>query len=240
MRLECLALLSFSNLQTECAEWGGLCCLLQEQSRTSPRQTDSTLLFKYPGSLPNLKPLPPTGSSSNGSGSRKGCSPDSMVDSNSAQPAAGAAIESKPNDCIVAVDPGRSKCGLAVVLRNGDVPFRSVVNTMNMAAELARVISVYRPREIIVGDGTGSKQTIDTICTALSTPLPIRKVPEDFTSEEARKRCLRDERPRGLQRLLPPSLRTPSRLYDDYVAVILGERYWLMEIETTQNFAEVQ
>lgn len=134
--------------------------------------------------------------------------------------------ETDSGDCVVAVDPGSSKCGLAVVKRNGEAPFRSVVLTTNIAAELVRVISVYRPREIVIGNGTGSKHVMAAILGALPASLPIRSVPEAYTSEEARKRCVKEVRPRGLQRLIPSALRTPSRPYDDYVAVILGERYW--------------
>ncbi len=154
-----------------------------------------------------------------------------MADSDSARIVADAAARAAvpgtdSGDCIVAIDPGSAKCGLAVVTRQGAVPFRSVVNTANLADELVRVISVYRPCEIIVGDGTGSKHLLDTIRNTLSAPLPIRRVHEAHTSEQARKRFVKEVRPRGLQRLLPAALRTPSRPYDDYVAVILGERYW--------------
>jgi RNase H-fold protein (predicted Holliday junction resolvase) len=154
-----------------------------------------------------------------------------MADSNSARTIADTAAKtpSKETDsceCIVAIDPGSAKCGLAVVTRHGAVPFRSVVNTPNLADELVRVVLAYRPCEIILGDGTGSKHLLDTIRNTLPVPLPIRSVPEAHTSEEARKRFVKEVQPRGLQRLLPAALRTPSRPYDDYVAVILGERYW--------------
>jgi RNase H-fold protein (predicted Holliday junction resolvase) len=138
--------------------------------------------------------------------------------------------ERNSTDCIVAIDPGSDKCGLAIVNRSGEVPFRAVVLTSNMAAELIQIISVYRPLEIIVGNGTGSKSVIASILgaqpTSLLLCLPIRSVPEAYTSEEARARCVKEMKPRGFQRLLPPALRTPSCPYDDYVAVILGERYW--------------
>jgi hypothetical protein len=51
-------------------------------------------------------------------------------------------------------------------------------------------------------------------------------VDESYTSEAARRRYVAENPPRGLERLLPSSLRTPSVPYDDYVAVILGERFW--------------
>jgi RNase H-fold protein (predicted Holliday junction resolvase) len=127
---------------------------------------------------------------------------------------------------VVAIDPGRAKCGIAVVNRNRTTLFRSVALTTNIASEVARVIAVYRPIEIAVGNGTGSKHVIEIIGCVLSPSLPIRTIMEAYTSEEARKRYVKEVKPPWLQRFLPPSLRTPPTPYDDYVAVILGERYW--------------
>jgi len=134
--------------------------------------------------------------------------------------------EADSGACVVAIDPGRVKCGLAIVKRTGETLYRAVVNTAGITDELARLISAYRPREVIIGDGTGSKTVLAAIGSALDTPMSIRSVPEDYTSEEARKRFVKETKPKGLQRLLPLSLRTPYLPYDDYVAVILGERYW--------------
>lgn len=129
--------------------------------------------------------------------------------------------------CVVAVDPGRSKCGVAVVRRDGGIAFRSVICTNILADEVNRLVATYRPGLIVVGDGTGGAAAVATIRDA-SPDIPVSTVDESYTSEEARKRYLAEERPRGFQRLLPPSLRTPPNPYDDYVAVILGERYWNM------------
>ncbi len=139
------------------------------------------------------------------------------------------------SDCIVAIDPGSAKCGLAVVSRDGAIPFRSIVATPNLTDELLRVVNVYRPVEIIVGNGTGSKPLLESVRKTLSASIPIRSVPESHTSEEARKRFIMEVPPRGIQRLLPRTLRTPSRPYDDYVAVILGERYWQFVLDEADS-----
>jgi hypothetical protein len=56
-------------------------------------------------------------------------------------------------------------------------------------------------------------------------PLEPVLVDEHRSSEQGRRRYFRDNPPRGWRRLLPVGLQTPPRAYDDYVAVILAERY---------------
>lgn len=74
---------------------------------------------------------------------------------------------------------------------------------------------------IVVGDRTHSK-TIREMLTPLK--LPIIRVNEDKSSIEGRYRYLR-ENSKGFARLIPIGLRIPKRPFDDYVAVVLAERY---------------
>ncbi len=55
---------------------------------------------------------------------------------------------------------------------------------------------------------------------------PTVRVNEAFTSQRARARFLAENQPRGLQRLLPRSLRTPPVPVDDYAAVLLAEDFF--------------
>ncbi len=50
-------------------------------------------------------------------------------------------------------------------------------------------------------------------------------IDEHRSSEQGRRRYFRENPPRGWRRLLPVGLQTPPRAYDDYVAVVLAERY---------------
>jgi hypothetical protein len=127
--------------------------------------------------------------------------------------------------CILAIDPGRVKCGVAVVGAEGTVHFRTVVPTESLCAEVASSIASFAPIAVIVGCGTGCKEMIRRIEEAAS-PLPVSEVEEAHTSEEARKRWVLANPPTGFQRLMPQSLRCPDVPYDDYVAVILAERWW--------------
>lgn len=122
---------------------------------------------------------------------------------------------------VLAVDPGRGKCGLAVCAP-GQVLYRQVVPRQDLptvARELARRFAV---AVAVVGHATGSREVLREL-----EPLgiPVVVVPETGTTRAARERYLRDHPPKGLWRLVPPGLRTPPEPYDDYVAVLLAERF---------------
>lgn len=126
---------------------------------------------------------------------------------------------------VMAIDPGIAKCGVAVVCQSGDVHFREVVASDQLLSRTRLLLDAHRPEALIVGGGTGSRRLIQTLRSA-GLPVRIEIVDEAHTSEEARARFLRENSVRGWQRILPCCLRTPWCAYDDYVAVILGERYW--------------
>ena len=95
--------------------------------------------------------------------------------------------------------------------------------------EAARLIECFAPRLILIGAGTGSRGTL-SLLQALGLSIPLQTVEERHTSEAARKRYLAEHPARGLHRLLPPGMRTPSEPYDDYVAIILAERWWASQV----------
>ncbi|MGC8863962.1 MAG: hypothetical protein ACP5R5_14495, partial [Armatimonadota bacterium] len=76
---------------------------------------------------------------------------------------------------------------------------------------------------LVVGNGTYSPE-IARIARDATGLGPI-VVDEKFSTIAARKRFFEENPPRGLMRLVPLSLQTPGRAFDDYVAVILAEQY---------------
>lgn len=125
---------------------------------------------------------------------------------------------------VLAIDPGTLKCGVAVVKgAEGHILHRSVVATGELASEVARLSQEHPPSTILVGSGTSSASAIEAV--EKLNIAPIKLVDEVMTSIAARKRYFKENPPRGLRRLLPTSLQTPPVPYDDYVAVILAERY---------------
>ncbi len=127
--------------------------------------------------------------------------------------------------CVLAIDPGSAKCGIAVVQRDGTVRHRAVVPSDAVVAKARELTDTHRPCAIVVGNGTGSKPLLLQL-QASGLPAPLHPMDESHTSEAARARYLLANPPRGWERLLPRSLRTPPLPYDDYVAIILAERYW--------------
>ena len=125
---------------------------------------------------------------------------------------------------ILAVDPGRDKCGIAVVEPNGRVLYRAVAAAENVAGDVRRLLSEYHVKRLVLGDRTAANEVMRALRQA-QLPLSPILVDEHRSSELGRKRYFEDNPPRGWRRLLPVTLQTPGRPYDDYVAVVLAERY---------------
>lgn len=115
------------------------------------------------------------------------------------------------------------KCGLAVVTNQFTVLNKQTVDLRNLKQTVQQLCAEYKVSAVVVGDRTHSK----VICSQLtdSPGLPIFMVNEDRSSMEGRYRYLK-ENTRGLSRMLPIGLRIPREPYDDYVAVILAERFF--------------
>ena len=127
--------------------------------------------------------------------------------------------------CVLAVDPGRAKCGVALVRQDGQTLFKAVVPLEDLTRRVQEQIAAHQPILVLCGDGTGSKPVLHSLQSA-ELGVPIQSVDEAHTSEAARLRFVRENKPPLGQRLLPLALRTPWQPYDDYVAVLLAERYW--------------
>ncbi|MGQ9486401.1 MAG: resolvase [Armatimonadota bacterium] len=126
---------------------------------------------------------------------------------------------------ILAIDPGSSKVGLAVVQSDGQVLYRAVLAIEDFAREMEALYRRFHPQRIVVGGGTGLR-SVEPLLHRLLPDVPLQVVNEAYTSEEARRRYLRENPPKGWRRFIPSFLRTPEQPYDDYVAIILAERYW--------------
>jgi len=129
---------------------------------------------------------------------------------------------------VLAVDPGRVKCGLAVVA--GAAPprclERAVVETERLTLAVADVLR-RRPEigRILLGDATHSA-TLRKALEAAFPGMPLLLVDEHGTSARARRRYVQDNPAPGWRRLLPAGLRSPETPYDDYAALLLAEDYF--------------
>ncbi len=126
-------------------------------------------------------------------------------------------------DVVLAIDPGRMKCGVAVVRQSLEIVYQDVVDSTIIRQVINELAGVHKPDVIVIGNGTGS-DTVLSIARELEL-APVEVIDEKFTTLLARKRFFKENPPKGLRRLIPISLQNPPRAFDDYVAVILAENY---------------
>ena len=125
---------------------------------------------------------------------------------------------------VAAVDPGREKCGVAVVDEDGNVLERAVVATARLVDELTARAIKFRPELILLGNGTTSRAAEETIRAALSD-IPVAIVDEYRTTDDAKVAYWKAHPPTGWRRFLPTGMQVPPEPVDDFVAVILAQRY---------------
>jgi len=125
---------------------------------------------------------------------------------------------------ILALDPGKQKFGYAVLDEEKQVLTQGIETVEKMEEICAVLTARYAPRVAVVGDRTGSKEFSALLQKVFAGRLKLATVNEHASSQEGRRRFLLANR-KGWRRLIPLGLQSPSRPYDDYVAVILGERY---------------
>lgn len=127
---------------------------------------------------------------------------------------------------VAAIDPGREKCGVAVVDEDGRVLEQAVIATVLLADEMTARVKEFRPERILLGNGTTSRTAEETIREAIPD-VPVEIVDEYRTTDDARIAYWKANPPSGWRRLFPTSMQVPPAPVDDYVAVILARRYLL-------------
>ncbi len=127
---------------------------------------------------------------------------------------------------ILAIDPGKDKCGLAVVDADLKVIEKKVVPRSSLPEEITELTITHKVKTIILGKSKWGK-LIDKEIANLPIKVSIIFLNEKYSTLEGRKRYFQAHPPRGWRRLIPLSLQLPPVPYDDFVAVILAERYLL-------------
>lgn len=131
---------------------------------------------------------------------------------------------------VLAIDPGTSKCGMALVHRDGDgklqLLWHEVAPTEQLVERVAAAEEVSTFHQIIVGGGTSSRQAVSQVRDKMPS-MGILVIDETGTSLQARERYWEHNPRRGWRRLLPATLQVPPEPVDDFVAFILAERVLL-------------
>ncbi len=125
---------------------------------------------------------------------------------------------------ILGFDPGRQKCGLAVMGVDRRVYYHEVISAETAIAAIQSLRDRFPISLLVMGDQTSSKDWKQKLAAELSE-LRVITVDERNSSLEARDRYWQLYPPKGLSRLIPEGMRTPPRAIDDIVAILLIERY---------------
>ncbi|HEY9653536.1 MAG TPA: pre-16S rRNA-processing nuclease YqgF [Coleofasciculaceae cyanobacterium] len=130
---------------------------------------------------------------------------------------------------ILGFDPGRDKCGLAVIGREKQLLYHQVVASQEAITTIQQLVQQFDIETIVMGNQTTAKSWKQKISQDLFLSVPIVLVDERYSSLEARDRYWQMYPPKGLTQLIPKGLRQPPRPVDDIVAILLIERYLQME-----------
>ena len=125
---------------------------------------------------------------------------------------------------LLGIDPGRAKCGIAVVGLDRSLHYHQVVAVREVPRAIESLRELYPISNIVMGDQTGSKHWQQQLERMPNAPR-ITLVDERYSSLEARDRYWEMYPPKGLGKLIPQSFRTVPRPIDDIVAILLIERY---------------
>ncbi len=130
---------------------------------------------------------------------------------------------------IIAIDPGRLKCGIAILTEDGRLLAKAIKVTEDVAEYCLSKVEEYKVDFIVLGDGTQSEEVqlnIEEFMKAKRIDLPLTTIDERYTTEMGIIRYWKYNPPKGWRKLFPVSWQEPPTPVDDYVAWIIGERFF--------------
>ena len=123
---------------------------------------------------------------------------------------------------FMGIDPGRDKCGVAILSSEGEIKFQSVIPTEELAGVIKNLAAEFEIKSVILGDGTTHKAAAQKVSEA---GLNFQLVDEKHTTEEAQREYWKKNPPRGWRKFLPTSMQVPPEPVDAIVAEILVRRF---------------
>ena len=129
------------------------------------------------------------------------------------------------SEIILGFDPGKDKCGVAVMDSNRVLLYHQVLLTIEVTGKISDLCQKYNVSRIVMGDQTTARQWQQQL-TAAFPNLPIDPIDERYSSLEARDRYWQMYPANFITKLIPQGMRQPPRPIDDLVAIILIERYF--------------
>ncbi|MGM0411413.1 MAG: Holliday junction resolvase RuvX [Bacillota bacterium] len=122
------------------------------------------------------------------------------------------------------IDPGKDKCGIALVKDGEKILLLDIVNTKRVDTYLKELYHKYDIDIVILGSGTYSNKIKKIVKKIFLTKIEI--VDEKNTTIEAQKKYREDHPPKGYKKLLSKFASwKPAENIDDYAALIIVKRY---------------
>ncbi len=131
-------------------------------------------------------------------------------------------------------DPGRDKCGVAVVGLDRSLRSHQVVAAAQALVTVQQICQDLQIYRVVMGNGTTAKQWQAELQAVIGVEIIL--VDEHNSTLEARDRYWQMYPPQGWRKLVPKSIRRIDRPVDDIVAIILVERYLANLSNANENF----
>lgn len=127
---------------------------------------------------------------------------------------------------IIAIDPGRDKCGLAVVSLQGEALQLELVQRRDLLPKLVALVDKWQEDyviKIIIGNGTEHKQVLQEL-VPIAVEYQIQIVEEYGTTLAARGLYWQHNKAKWWEQLIPESWRSTPPL-DAYAAWAIAKVY---------------
>jgi len=126
---------------------------------------------------------------------------------------------------VLAIDPGKLKCGIAVVNNKLQFIKGDVVENRELIQKIKSYLEKYRISNVLIGSGTNSGEIKKRINNKVPG-ITIIEISEKDSTMQARKRYFDYYPPVGFLKLFPKTFLIPPRPYDDFAALIIAERFF--------------
>ncbi|OLP17568.1 resolvase [Leptolyngbya sp. 'hensonii'] len=126
---------------------------------------------------------------------------------------------------ILGFDPGRYRCGLALMGVDRSLYYHQVIPAEEVLATIEDLRTQFPISLLVMGDQTTAQLWKEKLTSHPHDPLRIVMVDERYSTLEARDRYWQMYPAQGLYSLMPKGMRVPPRSLDDIVAILLIERY---------------
>lgn len=126
---------------------------------------------------------------------------------------------------VLAIDPGKRKCGIAIVDNKLQLIEGEVVENKELIYKIGIHLEKHSISNILIGSGTNSGEIKKRIKENFFG-IRIIEIPEKNSTMQARKRYFDYYPPAGFLKIFPKSFLVPPCPYDDFAALVIAERFF--------------